>query len=931
MGFDRLSPRSLSNPTAWALRLTIQPSRDNVNKRQNMRFFSFCLVWGMAILLGKSRAAEPIAPFAMKKPGGGELFYIVEPARATKSPDWLAVRSSRAGTNEFLSGSRVALKLTDPAAISGLVTGRSLRVDRAGSDGLFILQAPDALAALREAAEISSKSGVEFCCPITRRPRRLSSVGAYGPAPNDPYFPGQWHLENRVTNGLPVSLGADLNVREAWPITLGQGITMAFGDSGVQYTHPDLSSQNQASLNLDFSTVVNGNYASGSTNALPQSGSDAHATAVAGLAVATRGNSVGVSGVSPSAVYGSWKIFAAGNFTLDSEQEGAMYQYRSNIVAVQSHSWGDSTEIQYPLDPLADAGISNAVKSGRGGKGVVIVRSAGNDREGGPTSLTDGNSANDDPYANDPREIAVAAAGADGRVASYSSPGACVLVAGPSGDFSGANGGWPWQVDPPNLFTTDMVGADGYSHGIGLPPGSDLANYAYGSSGFWGTSGSTPEIAGVAALMLAANTNMTYRDIQLALAISSRHYDLADPAMQTNGAGLRVSGNVGYGVPDAGLAARLAVMWTNRPAAATVSYSKTVNLAIPQDGYRLVIPGAPAALKSIPGMPAFGAQADQPTAPGPIVDCGTADAPITQNLQGMGALIQRGDVDFYQKIAYAAEAGAVFAVIYDNANEPRVPLSDTDFSPIPATSITMTNGLALQAYIQTNKTAASGQLLTLATNVTFAVPDTLVCEHVHLRVNTTCPNRSGLRIVLTSPMGTRSVLQRINQDTNPGPRNWTYMSTQHFFESSAGNWRADFSYEQPGTSGSVTAVTLSIDGVKITDTDHDGLDDNWELGHFGNLSQGPAECPAGDGWPNSVKQALGANPNQPLFPFTVDLSYWDATWARLGWPGVDGGQYDVLAPLTGEAPLPVAGTSHETEYFVPRQGRPMDFYSIERQ
>jgi subtilisin-like proprotein convertase family protein len=297
----------------------------------------------------------------------------------------------------------------------------------------------------------------------------------------------------------------------------------------------------------------------------------------------------------------------------------------------------------------------------------------------------------------------------------------------------------------------------------------------------------------------------------------------------------------------------------------------------------------------------------------------------------MGALIERGNTDFYQKIAYAAEAGAIFAVIYDNVDEPRVSLSDTDFSPIPAMSISMTNGLALQNYLQTNQAAAIGQMVTLATNAVFNVPDTLVCERVSVYVNTDCPNRSGMRIVLTSPAGTRSVLQHINQDTNPGPRQWTYTSAQHFFESSAGNWRVDFSYEQPGTSGHVTAVTLSIDGVRITDTDRDGLDDGWEMANFGNLARGPAENPAGDGWPNSVKQALGANPNRPLFPFAADLSLWDANWARLSWPAVEGAPYDVLAPLTGEGPLSATGTFHEAEFFVPYQGKSKDFYSIERQ
>src|SRR5439155_22651122 len=132
------------------------------------------------------------------------------------------------------------------------------------------------------------------------------------------------------------------------------------------------------------------------------------------------------------------------------------------------------------------AGISIAVTRGGGGKGVVIVLAAGNSR-------LDASNANDDGYGNDPRAIAVAAVRQDGRACYFSNPGACLLVGAPSGDPTS-------DPDPigPDVLTTDRTGSAGFNTGTG-----DSADY----TGFAGTSASSPEVAGVAALVLSANTN----------------------------------------------------------------------------------------------------------------------------------------------------------------------------------------------------------------------------------------------------------------------------------------------------------------------------------------------------------------------------------------------------------------------------------------
>src|SRR5690606_6350753 len=128
--------------------------------------------------------------------------------------------------------------------------------------------------------------------------------------------------------------------------------------------------------------------------------------------------------------------------------------------------------------------------------------------------------------------------------------------------------------------------------------------------------------------------------------------------------------------------------------------------------------------------------------------------------------------------------------------------------------------------------------------------------HVRLRLRTDHPLRGDLRIELVSPSGTRSVMQRFGSDFSEGPVDWTYTSTHHFYESSAGTWQVEIADQAPGSSGNVLYAGLEILGVPITDTDRDGLDDGWEEEQFGGLAQGPAEDADGDGWSNAEEQIL---------------------------------------------------------------------------
>lgn len=827
--------------------------------------------------------------------------------------DWIRAWPDRSRYPVEL-GSRVVLQLKPGADLQAVLEGTSLQLSRRVGPDLYVLQARDAASAVAAAQRLARRADALAGYPVERR-GQLRLHGPYAPAPNDMYFFDQWNLENRDANG--VRLGADLNARAAWSVTRGERTIIAIADDGVELTHPDLASRAVDGLHYNFFA--------GTTNAMPGSG-DNHSTAVAGLAIAQDGNQRGMSGMAPAAGFASWKIFAGQGIATD-EQRMDMYQYHSNVVSVENHSWGNADLIQVGPTALEAAGISNAVELGRGGRGVIMVRSAGNGRG----NLLQSGDANDDGFANDPRTICVASVNRAGRAAVYSNRGACLLVAAPGGDSDGG------------VFTTDRQGsAAGFNMGVYT---NDFADYLQ-STDIVGTSFSAPQISGLAALVLSVNTNLYWRDVQQILVLASRHFDLADPDLQTNGAGFRVSHNVGFGVPDAGRAIRLARSWVNRPATSAATVAADSSQAIPDDGLRVLITSSdprqpvPAGLESIGATPSMGPHPDVPTAVVPLVDVGYATNDITVDLTGKAALIQRGPSGEYpdqrnhfdRKIQRAAAAGATFAVVYNNAGgEERMIMGGTDFVPIPAVFIGQNEGLALQSYIQSAATALAGLQFTPA-RYSLEVTNSLVCEHVSVRLKTDHPRRGDLRVTLLSPRGTRSVLQTVNYDDGAGPADWTYRSTLLFGEAAAGTWTLDVGDEQPLNNGSVQSVELTIEGVAIHDTDKDGLDDDWELAHFGSLAAGPREDPDGDGLANAVEQLLSSDPNSAEAPFTLDLSPWDARLTRLSWPGSIHRNYEILGSATLDAPLTVLtnvpGAFPETEWFSPYTNLVDQFFRV---
>ena len=358
--------------------------------------------------------------------------------------------------------------------------------------------------------------------------------------PNDPYFDDQWHLYNSgQTSGVA---GEDANVMGVWDSFNGSGVVISVIDDGVEHSHPDLSD--------NYVSVHSYDWCGDDSDPNPNS-SDGHGTAVAGVAAGTGNNSIGVTGAAFGASIAGHRLIACGF----SDSTGAdALSYHNGGIDIYSNSWGpfDSGDILDGPGPITIAAIEDSIYNGRSGLGNIYTWAAGNGLDADDNSNYDG-------YSNSRYSIAVAAITHYGEQSWYSEPGANILVTAHS------NGGSPSYE---GITTTDITGTGGYD-------GGDVTH------DFGGTSSATPLVSGVIALVLEANPDLTWRDVQNILVHSSRKNDANDSSWNVNGAGHDVSHKFGFGAVDAGAAVSLALNWSSSGVETNASFGPyTPNLDI---------------------------------------------------------------------------------------------------------------------------------------------------------------------------------------------------------------------------------------------------------------------------------------------------------------------------------------------------------------
>ncbi len=318
----------------------------------------------------------------------------------------------------------------------------------------------------------------------------------------NPLYPQQYYLKNTGQNGG--TIGVDINIEPAWNITNGNSdIVVAVLDSGVDRNHEDMGSR-----------VLTG-YTIGNTSGegLPQNinsiNSKSHGMACAGI-IGASNNGIGLKGIAnnvkilpvnivPNFAYYSYGRKVEGFGT--SIQIAEAIKWAGNRADILSCSWGGGEESN-----AIESAINYVRTNGRSGLGCVVVFASGN------AYPHIGNVAF--PAKVD-GVITVGAINNKGNIWGYSQRGSSMDLVAPSGGIPG------------DVITIDRMG------GLGV----NSTNYR---NDFNGTSAACPQVAGVAALMLSVNPNLTEIEVRTILQNTAR--DLGTAGFDNT---------YGYGLVDA--------------------------------------------------------------------------------------------------------------------------------------------------------------------------------------------------------------------------------------------------------------------------------------------------------------------------------------------------------------------------------------------
>ena len=321
--------------------------------------------------------------------------------------------------------------------------------------------------------------------------------------------------------------GEHINVEPVWDQgILGEGINVVLVDSGVDYTHEDLSGV----TDLGNSTTDR------PETSIFHAVTNSHGTSMASI-IAAQHNSRGVRGIAPNSRIFSY--YSGNNHQWPAYSENFQEEWleKWNLdatdVAVSSNSWafqGNSLGAPSNRHLTADT-ILRDITQGFHGKGTLYIFSANyNDNSNYSETLN--------YYA----VTTVCAVAKDGSVINW--------YDGQSNNSAGY-GDNLWVCAPSHAVTA-------------------VLNNGYELSG--GTSVAAATVSGVAALVRSANRELTWRDVKLILANSARQNDIQHEKWSTGaqqyGGGTdryHFNPNYGFGVVDAAAAVALAKSWTNLP------------------------------------------------------------------------------------------------------------------------------------------------------------------------------------------------------------------------------------------------------------------------------------------------------------------------------------------------------------------------------
>ncbi|NET37219.1 MAG: S8 family serine peptidase, partial [Cyanothece sp. SIO1E1] len=384
-----------------------------------------------------------------------------------------------------------------------------------------------------------------------------------------------------------LAVGSHISVERAWDITRGsRSVVVAVTDDAFDLNHPDFQGKGKIVAPRDLSDR--------DLIPLPGNSRENHGTAVAGVAIAEE-TGTGVVGVAPGCAL--MPIRTTG--FLDDESVEQIFDWAAQQgAAVISCSWGASA-VRFPLSFRQSAAISRAATQGRNQKGCVIVFAAGNanrpvngtiNERGWPRNALSGRQNWLAGFAVHPDVITVSACTSLNKKAAYSNWGSSISVSGPSNNTHPSMGlegfghistgpqirtSFPGQA----VFTTDRLGAGGYDN-------SDFA------AGFGGTSSACPVVAGVAALVLSANPDLTAQEVKQILQLTADKIvdPEVDPQLGLRGGTYDANGHsqwFGYGKVNAFRAVQEAQRRLKRPTQVTQRIQGQNNTPVDIPDYNL--------------------------------------------------------------------------------------------------------------------------------------------------------------------------------------------------------------------------------------------------------------------------------------------------------------------------------------------------------
>ncbi len=325
--------------------------------------------------------------------------------------------------------------------------------------------------------------------------------------PTDSLYSKQWYLNHN--GGQDLAAGSHIFAEKAWDVTRGnRSVVVAVVDDSFDLNHPDFQGPGKIVAPQDLRDQ--------DLLPLPDDSEPSHGTACAGVAIAEE-NGAGIVGVAPGCAL--MPIRTTGY--LDDQTIEQIFDWAvKNGAAVISCSWGPSA-VYFPLSLRQRAALTRAAQEGRNGKGCVIVFASGNanrpvngsvNEQGWPNNILRGPTTWLTGFAVHPDVIAVSACTSLNKKAAYSNWGTNISVCAPSNNAP--PGMWLQETGfistPPEVtsylpgqavFTADQLGEAGY----------DASNF---TGDFGGTSSACPTVAGVAALVLSVNPDLTAAEVR---------------------------------------------------------------------------------------------------------------------------------------------------------------------------------------------------------------------------------------------------------------------------------------------------------------------------------------------------------------------------------------------------------------------------------